>query len=71
MTLRRRTQKHYPALIEPNSRTLYSASSPYSLEVFMSPSPHVPYYVELFVPNAESEQEFLLFAVYAASPSHR
>jgi hypothetical protein len=37
----------------------------------MSPSPHVPYYVELFVPNAESEQEFLLFAVYAALIKYR
>ena len=32
----------------------------------MSPSRQVPYYVELLVPNAESQQEFLLFAVEAA-----
>lgn len=37
----------------------------------MSPSPHVPYYVELLVPSAESEQEFLLLAVQAAVKKYR
>lgn len=37
----------------------------------MSPSPHVPHYVELLVPNAETEQEFLLLAVQAAVMKYR
>ena len=37
----------------------------------MSPSPHVPYYVELLVPSAETEQEFLLLAVHAAVKKYR
>jgi len=37
----------------------------------MSPSPQGPYYVQLLVPNAESEQEFLLFAVEAALIKYR
>jgi hypothetical protein len=33
----------------------------------MIPSPHGPYYVELLVPSAETEQEFLLLlAVHVA-----
>ena len=37
----------------------------------MSPSPHVPCYVELLVPSAETEQEFLLLAVHAAVKKYR
>jgi hypothetical protein len=37
----------------------------------MRPSPHVPYYVELLVPCAETEQEFLLLAVHAAVKKYR
>jgi len=32
----------------------------------MSPSPNVPYYVELLIPSAETEQEFRLLVVHAA-----
>lgn len=34
-------------------------------------SPHSPYYVELLVPSAETEQEFLLLAVQAAVKKYR
>ena len=37
----------------------------------MNPSPHVPYYVELLVPSAETEQEVLLLAVHAAVKKYR
>jgi len=37
----------------------------------MSFSPYVPQYVELIVPNAETEQEFLLLAVDAAVKQYR
>jgi len=37
----------------------------------MSFSPYVPQYVELFVPNAETEQEFLLLAVDAPVKQYR
>jgi hypothetical protein len=37
----------------------------------MSPSPHAYCYVELLVPNAETEQEFLLLAVHAAVRKYR
>jgi hypothetical protein len=37
----------------------------------MSPSPHGPFYVELLVPSAETEQEFLLLAVQAALIKYR
>lgn len=37
----------------------------------MSPSPHVPSYVELLVPSAETEQEFLLLVVHAAVKKYR
>jgi hypothetical protein len=37
----------------------------------MSPSPNVPYFVELLVPGAESEQKFLLLAVQAALIKYR
>ncbi len=37
----------------------------------MSPSLHVPHYVELLVLNAETEQEFLLLAVHAAIKKYR
>ena len=37
----------------------------------MNPLPHVPHYVELLVPGAETEQEFLLLAVHAAVKKYR
>jgi hypothetical protein len=37
----------------------------------MSPSPRVRPYVELLVPSAETEQEFLLLAVQAAVMKYR
>lgn len=37
----------------------------------MSPSSNVPYYVELLVPSAETEQKFLLLAVQAALMKYR
>jgi hypothetical protein len=37
----------------------------------MRPSPTVPYFVELLVPSAETEQEFLLLAVHAAVKKYR
>jgi hypothetical protein len=37
----------------------------------MSPSPNVPYNVELLVPSLESEQEFLFLAVQAALIKYR
>ena len=37
----------------------------------MSPSPHVPSYVELLIPSVETEQEFLLLAVHAAVKKYR
>jgi len=40
------------------------------MEVLMSPSSNIPY-VELHVPSAESEQEFLLLAVQAALIKYR
>ena len=37
----------------------------------MNPSPHVPHYVKLLVPGAETDQEFLLLAVHAAVKKYR
>ena len=37
----------------------------------MSPSPYISHYVELLVPSAETEQEFLLLAVHAAVKKYR
>ena len=37
----------------------------------MNPLSHVPYYVELLLPGAETEQEFLLLAVHAAVKKYR
>jgi len=37
----------------------------------MHPSPTVPYFIELLVPSAETEQEFLLLAVQAAVKKYR
>lgn len=37
----------------------------------MSLSPSVPYYIELLVPSAETEQEFLRLAVHAAVKKYR
>jgi hypothetical protein len=37
----------------------------------MSLSPHAPCYVELLVPSAKTEQEFLLLAMHAAVKKYR
>lgn len=56
--------------MEPVGRSLYTIGFLYSLEGFMSSLPHV-LYVELLVPSAQSEQEFLLRAVQVALRKYR